>query len=67
VCAAGFECSDRGVCGRGLHSSTFQLNLSRFGHKLHPKHLENAPNSRYTPLKQPLNLPPIPQKALKLS
>ena len=24
--------------GRGLHSSTFQLNLSRFGHKVHPNH-----------------------------
>jgi len=26
------------VVGRGLHSSTFQLNLSRFSHKIHPKH-----------------------------
>ena len=24
--------------GRGLHSSTSQLNLSRFCHKMHPKH-----------------------------
>ena len=26
------------LLGRGLHSSTFQLNLSRFWHKIHPKH-----------------------------
>jgi len=24
--------------GRGLHSSTSQLNLSRFSDKIHPKH-----------------------------
>ena len=24
--------------GRGLHSSTSHLNLSRFGHRIHPKH-----------------------------
>jgi hypothetical protein len=24
------------LTGKGLHSSTFQLNLSRFWHKLHP-------------------------------
>ena len=24
--------------GRGLRSSTFQLNMSRFGHKMHPTH-----------------------------
>jgi len=27
-----------GFVGRGLHSSTSQLNLSRFYHKIHPKH-----------------------------
>jgi hypothetical protein len=26
------------VGGRGVHSYTFQLNLSRFCHKLHPEH-----------------------------
>jgi hypothetical protein len=26
------------VDGRGLQSSTFQLNLSRFWHKVHPNH-----------------------------
>jgi len=25
--------------GRDLHSSTFQLNLSHFWHKIHPRHL----------------------------
>jgi len=34
-----------GVCGRGLHSSTFQLNLSRFWHKIHPKHPLIPPNT----------------------
>ena len=24
--------------GRGVHSSTFQLNLSSFGHKIHPEY-----------------------------
>jgi hypothetical protein len=28
----------RVATGRGLHSSTFQLNLSRFWHKMHPMH-----------------------------
>ena len=32
-------------CGRDLHSSTFQLNLSRFSHKIHPKHPLISPNS----------------------
>ena len=31
--------------GRGLHSSTFQLNLSLFCHKPHPKHPIIAPNT----------------------
>ena len=26
-----------GVQGRGLHSSTFQLNLTRFWHTIHPR------------------------------
>jgi hypothetical protein len=26
------------IPGRGLHSSTFQLNLSQFPHKIHPRH-----------------------------
>jgi len=26
-----------GNSGRGLHSSTFQLNLSRFWHQIHPR------------------------------
>jgi len=32
--------------GRGLHSSTFQLNMSRFRPKIHPRH-------RLTPLTPP--------------
>jgi hypothetical protein len=51
----------------GLHSSTFQLNLSRFCHKIHPRHPLMSPDTPYTPLRQPLNVPPIPQKALELS
>jgi len=35
--------------GSGLHSSTFQLNLSRCGLKTHPKHLVIPPNTAYTP------------------
>ena len=31
--------------GRGLHSSTFQLNLSRFRHKIHPEHPLMPPNT----------------------
>ena len=30
--------------GRGSHSSTSQLNLSRFRHKMHPKHLMIPPD-----------------------
>jgi len=26
------------IAGRGLYSPTSQLNLSRFWHKIHPKH-----------------------------
>ena len=55
------------VDGRGLHSSTFQLNLSRFWHKIHPRHPLIPPDTPYTPPRQPLTVPPIPQKALKLS
>jgi len=53
--------------GRGLHPSTFQLNLSRFWHNIHPKHTLIPPNTSYTPPNHPLNAPPIPQKALELS
>jgi len=37
--------------GRGLHSSTFQLNLSRFRHKTHPPHPILPANACYTPTK----------------
>jgi hypothetical protein len=30
---------------RGLHSSTSQLNLNRFQHKIHPKHPQIPPNT----------------------
>jgi hypothetical protein len=53
--------------GRCLHSSTFQLNLSRFWHKIHPEHLLIPPDTSSTLPKQPLNAPPITQKALTLS
>jgi hypothetical protein len=54
--------------GRGLHSSTFQLNLSRFCHAKHPDPPPPIPpNILQTPPKQPPNASPIPQKALTLS
>jgi len=56
--------------GKGSHSSTSQLNLSRFRHKIHlehphtllntPRHLLNTPST--TPTRTP-----IPQSALNLS
>ena len=48
------DCSDsadeswqRVRTGRGLHSSTFQLILSRFWHKLHPNHPLTTPTIPY--------------------
>jgi hypothetical protein len=40
--------------GRGLHSSTFQLNLSRFWHKVHPAY---PPGDHMTPPTHPVNNP----------
>jgi len=37
--------------GRGLHSSTFQLNLSRYSHKIHPIHPSTPTVTPQTPLK----------------
>jgi len=42
-------CVPLGPAARGLHSSTFQLNLSRFRHKTHPGHPLMNPNTPYTP------------------
>ena len=53
----------RAVHGRGSHSSTVQLNLIRFSHKVYSK----PPDTSYTPREQPLNAPPIPHKAPTLS
>jgi len=36
--------------GRDLNSSTFQLNLSRFCHKIHPKHPLTPPDTPRHPL-----------------
>ena len=33
------------VDGTDLHSSTFQLNLSRFRHKIHPRHPLESPDT----------------------
>jgi hypothetical protein len=38
------------ILGRSLHSSIHQLNLSRFSHKIHPKHPQ-------IPIKTPLTPP----------
>jgi len=53
--------------GRGLHSSTFHLKLSRFQHKIYPRHPLIPPYSSLTPTTHPLNAPLVTQKALKLS
>jgi hypothetical protein len=56
------------VDGTCLHSSTSQLNLSRFCHKIQPKTpLIPPPDTPHPTPQQPLHAPPIPQKALKLS
>ena len=52
--------------GRGLHSFTSQLNLSHFCHEIHPNPLIPLLPPKTAP-KQPLNAPPMPQKALRLS
>jgi hypothetical protein len=52
------------LSGRGLHSSTSQLNLSHVSHKATPYISPDTPLTRAT---QPLRAPPIPYKALKLS
>ena len=33
------------LLGRGLHSSTFQLNVSRFCHEMHPKYPFTSSNT----------------------
>jgi len=53
--------------GRGLHSSTCQLNLSRSWPKLHAKHPLISRITSSTPPRQPPNAPPIPPNALTLS
>jgi hypothetical protein len=53
--------------GRGLHSPTFWLNLSRFRYKIHPEPPLKVPDTSQTSPRQPLSAPPIPQRALTLS
>ena len=55
------------AAGRGLHSSTFQLNLSRWRHRIHPVKPLIPPNTCYTAPQQSLNASPTPHKALTLS
>jgi len=55
------------AAGRGPHSSTFQLNLSRFSHKAHHEQPLIPSGTCYTAPKRPLNAPPVPLKALTLS
>ena len=43
--------------GRGLHSFTYQLSLSRFCHKIHPVHPLTPLDTTYTPPKDPLRTP----------
>ena len=55
------------ACGRGLHSFTVQLNLSRFRHTNTPCTPSTPPNTPLARATQPLRAPPIPFKALKFS
>jgi hypothetical protein len=52
--------------GRGLHPSTFQLNLMLFWHKIQRKQPLISPDTPLTTPGQPLNASPTPQKALTL-
>ena len=65
--AAGKEEDDTDDDGRGLHSSTSQLNLSLVGHKKAPSTPKTAPSTPLQRATQPLRATPIPYKALKLS
>jgi len=55
--------------GRGLHSPTSQLRLSRFQHKIHPRHPVTPPkhprNTPATPPQHPRNTPETPPKHLR--
>ena len=59
--------AQRRGAGRGLQSSTFQLNLSRFLHKIHTEHPLIPSNTPSTPHTEFLNETPIQQKALAFS
>jgi len=63
----GSEPFDASLLGRGLHSSTFQLILSHFCLKIHPRHPLMTSDTHSTPPQQLPNASPAPQKALKLS
>ena len=67
VTVAVVEYRRRLLAGRGLHSSTIQLNLSRSSHNIHPEQPTMPPNTALRPPQQPLHAPPIQQKALALS
>jgi len=55
------------VRGRGLHSSTSQLNLNRVAHNKTPCAPCTTPTTPVIRASQPLRAPPIPYKAHKLS
>ena len=57
----------RGSGGRGLHSSTSQLNVSRFSHKTHPTHPVIPPNISHTPPLKTAKGTPYTLKALTLN
>ena len=61
------ETASERLMGRGFHSCTSQLNLSRVCHKKTPYTPYTPPNTPLTRATQPLHAPPIPYKALKLS
>ena len=66
ACHSSHRACTRSASSRGLHSSTSQLSLSRFRHKIHPIHLLIPANTCYTPPTQPLDAPRSPQNALKV-
>ena len=51
------------VSGRGLHSSTFKLNLSRFRYKIHLRHSLMPSDTSQTPCKTPKCTPYLTQSA----
>jgi hypothetical protein len=64
--ASFYERAGRVRClGRGLYSSTFQVNLSRYSHKIQPTHPQYPLTPPKSSPKLPLYATPFTQNALK--